>query len=103
MAARNPHSRRQAGVSVTPAMIEAGIAFAREFLGDAYPSMPLDWEFTYRCAPSRKTVSKSYQIVIKGHDPCGARSQFGHGIFQRQPLSDGRKGQGSPPFHSQIV
>ncbi len=34
---------RQAGaIEVTPAMIEAGVAFAREFLGGAYPSMPLD-------------------------------------------------------------
>jgi hypothetical protein len=29
--------RRQAGDEVTPAMIGAGIAFAREFLGDLYP------------------------------------------------------------------
>src|SRR5271165_2322322 len=36
-------ARRQAGaIEVTPAMIEAGVAFAREFLGDAYPPMPLD-------------------------------------------------------------
>ena len=32
---------RQAGDKVTAAMIKAGMAFAREFLGDAYPSMPL--------------------------------------------------------------